>query len=101
MLNLSKRSRGVDNCFVPYRDSKLTRMLTDSLGGNTRTVFIATVSPIRESIEETISTLKFATSARQINNKVSKNLISSTNNEMINKLQREIKYLRDLLHMRR
>lgn len=51
---------------IPYRDSQLTRILQDSLGGNTRTVLIATVSPIVDNIDETISTLKFADRAKQV-----------------------------------
>ncbi|EQC42200.1 hypothetical protein SDRG_01038 [Saprolegnia diclina VS20] len=51
---------------IPYRDSKLTRLLQDSLGGNTRTIVIATISPSEAAIEETISTLQFAERAKQI-----------------------------------
>ena len=50
---------------VPYRDSKLTHLLQDSLGGNCRTTVIATVSPAAEAFEETCSTLKFADRTRQ------------------------------------
>lgn len=46
--------------FVPYRDSKLTRMLKDSLGGNCRTVMIVTIAPSSNQFEETINTLKYA-----------------------------------------
>lgn len=52
------------NHHVPFRESKLTRLLQDSLGGNCHTYLIATVSPIVDSIEETISTLKFADRAK-------------------------------------
>ena len=52
--------------YIPYRDSKLTRLLQDSLGGNTRTWLIATVSPIIDHSIETISTLKFADRAKQV-----------------------------------
>ena len=54
---------------VPYRESKLTRMLQDSLGGNSRTVMIACVSSAESSIEETVNTLKYAHRARNIKNK--------------------------------
>lgn len=54
--------------FVPYRDSKLTRLLQDSLGGNAKTVMVATVSPLAASAEETISTLKYASKAKYITN---------------------------------
>jgi kinesin family protein 3/17 len=51
---------------VPYRNSKLTRLLQDSLGGNTRTTFIVTLSPSASSVEETISTLQFADRAKKV-----------------------------------
>ena len=54
---------------VPYRDSKLTRLLQDSLGGNSRTAMIACVSPLEEDMDETINTLKYAYRARKIQNK--------------------------------
>nr|GEW04192.1 kinesin-like protein KIN-4A [Tanacetum cinerariifolium] len=54
---------------VPYRDSKLTRLLQDSLGGNSRTVMIACVSPADINAEETLNTLKYANRARNIQNK--------------------------------
>jgi hypothetical protein len=54
---------------VPYRDSKLTRLLQDSLGGNSRTVMIACVSPADSNAEETLNTLKYANRARNIQNK--------------------------------
>lgn len=54
---------------VPYRDSKLTRLLQDSLGGNTRTVMIANVGPAASNHEETLSTLRYANRAKNIQNK--------------------------------
>ena len=54
---------------VPYRDSKLTRMLQDSLGGNSRTVMIACVSPADVNTEESLNTLRYADRARQIRNR--------------------------------
>ncbi|KAF3793984.1 Kinesin-like protein, partial [Nymphaea thermarum] len=54
---------------VPYRDSKLTRLLQDSLGGNSKTVMIACVSPAETNAEETLNTLKYANRARNIQNK--------------------------------
>lgn len=51
---------------VPYRNSKLTRLLQDSLGGNTRTAFIVTMSPSSDSWDETISTLQFADRAKEV-----------------------------------
>ncbi|XP_032388585.1 kinesin family member 4 [Etheostoma spectabile] len=57
------------NNFVPYRDSKLTRLLQDSLGGNSHTLMIACVSPADSNMEETINTLRYADRARKIKNK--------------------------------
>lgn len=54
---------------VPYRESKLTRILQDSLGGRTKTCIIANISPARDSIEETLSTLDYAHRAKNIRNK--------------------------------
>uniref|UniRef100_A0A8C2DCM1 Kinesin family member 21A n=1 Tax=Cyprinus carpio TaxID=7962 RepID=A0A8C2DCM1_CYPCA len=55
---------------VPYRDSKLTRLLQDSLGGNSQTVMIACTSPSDQDFMETLNTLKYANRARNIKNKV-------------------------------
>lgn len=55
--------------YIPYRDSRLTRILQDSLGGNTKTVMIANVGPADYNSEETISTLRYASRAKQIQNK--------------------------------
>ena len=53
---------------MPYRDSKLTRLLQDSLGGNTRTVMIANIGPGASSVEETLNTLRYANRAKSIQN---------------------------------
>jgi hypothetical protein len=55
---------------VPYRDSKLTRVLQDSLGGSAKTLMIACVSAADESVQESLSTLQYATRARRIQNRV-------------------------------
>ncbi|XP_055899663.1 kinesin-like protein KIF21A isoform X3 [Biomphalaria glabrata] len=60
-------------CHVPYRDSKLTRLLQDSLGGNSRTLMIACISPSDRDFMETLNTLKYANRARNIKNKVMAN----------------------------
>ncbi|OAY85534.1 125 kDa kinesin-related protein [Ananas comosus] len=57
------------SCHVPYRDSKLTRLLRDSLGGKTKTCIIATVSPSIHCLEETLSTLDYAHRAKNIKNR--------------------------------
>jgi len=54
---------------IPYRDSKLTRLLQDSLGGNTKTIMIAAVSPANYNYDETLSTLRYASRAKFIQNK--------------------------------
>lgn len=54
---------------VPYRESKLTRLLQDSLGGNSHTVMLACVSPADSNLEETLNTLRYADRARKIKNK--------------------------------
>ena len=53
---------------IPYRDSKLTRLLEDSLGGNCKTTMMAMVSPAPETFGESLCTLKFATRAKKIKN---------------------------------
>lgn len=65
-----KRGAGTANGggHVPYRDSKLTRLLQDSLGGNSRTLMIACVSPATVNFEETLNTLKYASRAKNIKN---------------------------------
>ena len=60
--------------FVPYRDSKLTRLLKDSLGGSTRTIMIACISPSYHCFEETVNTLKYASRARNIKKKARRNI---------------------------
>jgi hypothetical protein len=54
---------------IPYRDSKLTRLLQDSLGGNTKTIMIAAISPANYNYDETLSTLRYASRAKFIQNK--------------------------------
>ena len=54
---------------IPYRDSKLTRLLQDSLGGNTKTVMVANIGPVDYNFDETLSTLRYANRAKSIQNK--------------------------------
>nr|CAN79643.1 hypothetical protein VITISV_027461 [Vitis vinifera] len=91
-----KRKEGVH---VPYRDSKLTRLLQDSLGGNSKTVMIACISPADINAEETLNTLKYANRARNIQNKpvVNRDLVS---NEM-QKMRQQLEYLQAELCARR
>lgn len=73
---------------IPYRDSKLTRLLQDSLGGNSQTLMIACVSPSDRDFMETLNTLKYANRARNITNKVIVNQDQSS--RTITLLRREI-----------
>uniref|UniRef100_A0A452RSS6 Kinesin family member 21A n=1 Tax=Ursus americanus TaxID=9643 RepID=A0A452RSS6_URSAM len=73
---------------VPYRDSKLTRLLQDSLGGNSQTIMIACVSPSDRDFMETLNTLKYANRARNIKNKVMVNQDRAS--QQINALRGEI-----------
>lgn len=73
---------------VPYRDSKLTRLLQDSLGGNSQTLMIACISPSDRDFMETLNTLKYANRARNIKNRVQVNQDQSS--RTISSLRREI-----------
>lgn len=73
---------------IPYRDSKLTRLLQDSLGGNSQTLMIACVSPSDRDFMETLNTLKYANRARNITNKIVVNQDQSS--RTISLLRREI-----------
>ncbi|KAG6784349.1 hypothetical protein POTOM_010040 [Populus tomentosa] len=84
---------------IPYRDSKLTRLLQDSLGGNSKTVMIACVSPADTNAEETLNTLKYANRARNIQNKavVNRDPMSAQMQRMrsqIEQLQAELLFYR-------
>lgn len=86
--------------YIPYRESNLTRILQDSLGGNTHTCLIATISPSEDCADETISTLKFADRAKQVMTKVRANNMEASNDKLVNKLQSEIRHLREVLNIR-
>ena len=77
---------------VPYRDSKLTRLLQDSLGGNTKTVMIAAVGPADYNFDETISTLRYANRAKNIKNKPKIN--EDPKDAMLREFQEEIERLK-------
>ncbi|XP_028629639.1 kinesin-like protein KIF14 isoform X2 [Grammomys surdaster] len=81
---LSEQASG-KRVFIPYRESTLTWLLKESLGGNSKTAMIATISPAASNIEETLSTLRYATQARLIVN------IAKVNEDMNAKLIRELK----------
>ncbi|XP_018118289.1 kinesin-like protein KIF16B isoform X2 [Xenopus laevis] len=81
--------------FVPYRDSVLTWLLKDSLGGNSKTIMIATISPADINYGETLSTLRYANRAKNIINKPTIN--EDTNVKLIRELRAEIARLKALL----
>ncbi|ETO21393.1 hypothetical protein RFI_15811 [Reticulomyxa filosa] len=80
---------------IPYRDSKLTRLLQDSLGGNTKTIMIACVSPSAESYDETLSTLRYANRAKNIKNKPRIN--EDPKDALLKQYQEEIHKLKEML----
>ena len=77
---------------IPYRDSKLTRLLQDSLGGNTKTVMIANVGPADYNFDETMSTLRYANRAKNIKNKPKIN--EDAKDAMLREFQEEIARLK-------
>merc|ERR1719322_1717650 len=81
--------------FIPYRDSTLTWLLKDSLGGNAKTIMIATVSPAEINHGETLSTLRYANRAKNIINKPTIN--EDPNVKLIRELRNEIERLRSSL----
>ncbi|XP_062973508.1 kinesin-like protein KIF14 [Elgaria multicarinata webbii] len=82
---LSEQNQSRKKVFVPYRDSLLTWLLKESLGGNSKTVMIATISPAASNVEETLSTLRYAKQACFIVN------IAKVNEDINAKLIRELK----------
>jgi kinesin family protein 18/19 len=94
--------RNKKGAFVPYRDSKLTRLLKDSLGGNTRTVMLSCISPSSLCFEETLNTLNYASRAKSIQTKVARNvkevdLHVSHYKEIITHLRTENDFLREMM----
>mmetsp|Transcript_4253 Transcript_4253/g.8141 ORF Transcript_4253/g.8141 Transcript_4253/m.8141 type:complete len:534 (+) Transcript_4253:1685-3286(+) len=82
---------------IPYRDSKLTRILQDSLGGNAKTCLIATINPLLVFEDESINTLRFADRAHQVMTHAKVNEIQVTNYKEMHNLQSEIRRLKLLL----
>ncbi|GAB5361490.1 hypothetical protein AAMO2058_000717700 [Amorphochlora amoebiformis] len=90
--------------FVPYRDSKLTRLLKDSLGGNTQTVMITTISPASLSHEETNNSLKYANRAKNIRTRITQNVMTVAHHieeytKIISNLRSEISDLKKQLSL--
>ncbi|XP_070260349.1 kinesin-like protein KIF17 isoform X2 [Myotis yumanensis] len=80
---------------IPYRDSKLTRLLQDSLGGNTKTLMVACLSPADNNYDETLSTLRYANRAKNIKNKPHIN--EDPKDALLREYQEEIKKLKAIL----
>ena len=87
------------NNYIPYRDSKLTRLLQDSLGGNCKTTMIATISPSEDAFSESLSTLYFAQRAKKIKNRPVINE-DVNNRALIRKYENELKNLRNELEIK-
>ncbi|XP_066936817.1 osmotic avoidance abnormal protein 3-like isoform X2 [Clytia hemisphaerica] len=80
---------------IPYRDSKLTRLLQDSLGGNTKTLMVACISPADNNYDETLSTLRYANRAKNIKNKPKIN--EDPKDALLRQYQDEITVLKQML----
>uniref|UniRef100_A0A7N0UWQ1 Kinesin-like protein n=1 Tax=Kalanchoe fedtschenkoi TaxID=63787 RepID=A0A7N0UWQ1_KALFE len=94
---IRKLSAGKRNSHIPYRDSKLTRILQSSLGGNARTAIICTMSPALSHVEQTRNTLLFATSAKEVTNTARVNMVVS-DKRLVKELQKEVARLEAELH---
>ncbi|KAM3602434.1 uncharacterized protein V6R79_004054 [Siganus canaliculatus] len=84
---------------VPYRDSKLTRLLQDSLGGNAKTVMVATLSPASQHYDETLTTLRYSNRAKNIQNQPRVN--EDPKDALLREFQREIARLKAQLNHRK
>ena len=101
-LLYEKTEKGLKHSYIPYRDSKLTRLLKDSLGGNCRTVMIANISPAVIAFEDTSNTLKFADKAKSIKTISTRKVLNVSNHierysHIINTLRQENEHLKKLL----
>nr|XP_036231162.1 kinesin-like protein unc-104 isoform X12 [Bactrocera oleae] len=94
-ISASKNKKSKKADFIPYRDSVLTWLLRENLGGNSKTAMIAAISPADINYDETLSTLRYADRAKQI---VCKAIVNEdANAKLIRELKEEIQKLRDLL----
>ncbi|XP_048362663.1 kinesin-like protein KIF1A isoform X14 [Sphaerodactylus townsendi] len=92
--NKNKKKKKAD--FIPYRDSVLTWLLRENLGGNSRTAMVAALSPADINYDETLSTLRYADRAKQI--RCNAVINEDPNNKLIRELKDEVARLRDLLY---
>ncbi|PHU24305.1 Kinesin-like protein NACK2 [Capsicum chinense] len=86
---IRKLSVGKRSGHIPYRDSKLTRILQHSLGGNARTAIICTLSPASSHVEQSRNTLFFATRAKEVTNNAQVNMVVS-DKQLVKHLQKEV-----------
>ncbi|XP_039144180.1 kinesin-like protein KIN-7A [Dioscorea cayenensis subsp. rotundata] len=86
---IRKLSAGKKSGHIPYRDSKLTRILQLSLGGNARTAIICTMSPALSHVEQSRNTLFFATRAKEVTNSAHVNMVVS-DKQLVKQLQKEV-----------
>eukprot|EP00741_Cyanophora_paradoxa_P025589 tig00000383_g24693.t1 len=91
-------TEGKGRTHIPYRDSALTMLLRESLGGNAKTIMLATVSPAEAQYEETLSTLRYAERAKAIVNRATVN--ENPTDKLIRELREEIELLKAMLHER-
>jgi hypothetical protein len=91
---LAKKSSGKTNDVVPYRESKLTFILRNALGGNSKTTMIAALSPASVNYEETLSTLRYAWQVKSIKNEAKVN--ESPQEKLIRELREENERLKKL-----
>ena len=96
-------NKGIRKPYIPYRDSKLTRLLKDSLGGNSRTVMIANIAPSINTFDDTNNTLKYANRAKNIKTYVTRNVLNAQYHisnyiNIINGLKQEVQDLKNKLN---
>uniref|UniRef100_A0A8B9VJA4 plus-end-directed kinesin ATPase n=1 Tax=Anas zonorhyncha TaxID=75864 RepID=A0A8B9VJA4_9AVES len=94
LAEMNKKKKKTD--FIPYRDSVLTWLLRENLGGNSRTAMVAALSPADINYDETLSTLRYADRAKQI--RCNAVINEDPNNKLIRELKDEVARLRDLLY---
>ena len=106
VINALVNKSGKESRHIPYRNSKLTQLLQDSLGGNTKTYLLATISPSDDNYEESLSTLKFADRAHSVMSKVNINEIrdlersNKFDSNTVKKLSNELNELKQILQLR-
>ncbi|NXE19362.1 KIF1B protein, partial [Ardeotis kori] len=96
LLSIPQNKKKKKTDFIPYRDSVLTWLLRENLGGNSRTAMVAALSPADINYDETLSTLRYADRAKQI--RCNAVINEDPNNKLIRELKDEVARLRDLLY---